>query len=269
MHFRSSAPGPFFPRPDVPACSPPSPSPHPQASTIKAVMASPLPRRYEETAAAAGGAASGDSVGGDSFSGDAVTRAMQARLGGVGRPAATRATRSARRVPQLAGWLAGCVAVAPDQALHCFATRVPAPALQAAQHKVEHEVLAPLHRWQEVFTQLGVRAALPPGLRGPLRLRGPLARPAGLWQCMQQSGGPQAGGPRANCAAAEASRGAMPAPSHAMRHTAASPRALGAPHLAPAQHGVRCLLQSRFKELEAVRLEVDSRRRTVADLAQK
>ena len=33
-----------------------------------------------------------------------------------------------------------------------------APTPQSTQHKLETEVLAPLHRWQEVYAQLGVRA---------------------------------------------------------------------------------------------------------------
>ena len=154
--------------PHVPSPPPPLPARRPavQASTIKAVMAAPLPRRYEETAAAVGGATSGSSVGGDSFSGDAVMRAMQVgwarrccELGGAGIH-----TLSSIACPPGAGNAA--MPCRPQGARRHSWHRLclPCQILQSAQHKIETEVLAPLHRWQEVFTQLGVRAWLwPPG----------------------------------------------------------------------------------------------------------
>lgn len=68
------APLPAHLPPRLPAPGPRLPA---QAAAIKAVMAAPLPRRFEETAAAAGGATSGGTIGGDGFSSDALARAMQ------------------------------------------------------------------------------------------------------------------------------------------------------------------------------------------------
>ena len=62
-------------------CMPCCPPPAKQASVIKTVMCTPLPRRYEETAVAAGGAASGSTVGGEGFNAEGVTRAMQVGQG--------------------------------------------------------------------------------------------------------------------------------------------------------------------------------------------
>ncbi|KAL4457824.1 hypothetical protein ABPG75_012689 [Micractinium tetrahymenae] len=74
-------------------------------NAIKLVMSAPLPVRWEETAAGAGGAtAAPQPIGGSSFSGEVIARS--------------------------------------------FAD---------AGHRLESEVLSPLARWQEVFTQLGTR----------------------------------------------------------------------------------------------------------------
>ena len=53
---------------------------------------------------------------------------------------------------------------------------VPPPTPQSTQHKLETEVLAPLHRWQEVYMQLGVRAW--PWLVNMMQFETPVLPPA-------------------------------------------------------------------------------------------
>lgn len=107
-----------------------------------------------------------------------------------------------------------------------FPLQVIARSFTDAGHKVETEVLAPLARWQEVYTQL--RVSNLPGLERPGR------------QPAKDEG----------------------APAHLP--------GLHPPNLT-SLHQRACLpaSQARFQEVEATRLEVDSRRRTVADLSRR
>jgi hypothetical protein len=97
-------------------------------------------------------------------------------------------------------------------------------------HKLETEVLAPLTRWQEVHLQLAVSALLLCSYGELGALLPPPPRLTPAWL--------PAWPPSPACA----HRGCAPAPPPA---------------------------QARFKELENTRLELDSRRRTVSELASK
>ena len=107
-------------------------------------------------------------------------------------------------------------------------------------------MLAPLHRWQEVYTQLGVSTAAPCKLCGEAARSVPAAHVALFPGLVMLPFTPEA---------------PLPCPDSLPCF----------PGLIICPESLACLLppQARFRELESTRLELDSRRRTVAELSHK